>query len=181
LNAHATAVRRARPGIFGQLPDDAVARYSGGVRLAATVMFLPLGLLRSRIGRRLLAAAALALALTTAVGALYDNADVPAKAVGKLAALDGTAAPAAQAAPSRDNRQATANRPSREVGRRPEDAAASWFARRHGVDRDRVQALQQERVTDDQRRVLVMADAGDGRLPTGYVTVRRDGSGWAVG
>jgi hypothetical protein len=29
--------------------------------------------------------------------------------------------------------------------------------------------------------VLVMADAGDGRLPTGYVTVRRDGSGWAVG
>jgi hypothetical protein len=182
MNAHATAVRRSRPGIFGQVPDDAVTLRGGdaGVRLAAMVMLLPLRLLRSRLGRRLIAVAVLALVLTTVVGALYDNPDAP-RAPGKVAASERTATPAAQAAGSGGDRQATANRPSREVGRRPEDAAANWFARRHGVDRASVQALQQEQVSKNERRVLVMADAGDGRLPTGYVTVHRDGSGWAVG
>jgi hypothetical protein len=179
MNAHATAVRR-RPGMFGQVPDDVVTLRGGdaGVRLAATVMFLPLRLLRSRLGRRLFAVAALALVLTTVVGALYDNPDGPPRALGKVAAVERASTQVAGAA---TGRQATANRPSREVGRRPEDAAANWFARRHGVDRDSVQALQQEQVSANERRVLVMADAGDGRLPTGYVTVRRDGSGWAVG
>jgi hypothetical protein len=179
LNAHATAVRRARPGIFGQVPDDALRAGDAGVRLAAAVMFLPLRLLRSRLGRRLVAVAALALVLTTVVGALYDNPDAPARALGRVAAVERTEA--AGAATTGGGRQATANRPSREVGRRPEDVAANWFARRHGVDRGNVQALQQEQVNANERRVLVMADAGDGRLPTGYVTVHRDGSGWAVG
>jgi hypothetical protein len=181
MNAHATAVRRARPGIFGQVADDAVTPRGGdaGVRLAATVMLLPLRLLRSRLGRRLIAVAALALVLTTVVGALYDSPDAPPRALGKVAAVERTSTQAAGAAAT-GGRQ-TANRPSREVGRRPEDAAANWFARRHGVDRNSVQALQQERVSADERRVLVMADAGNGRLPTGYVTVHRDGSGWAVG
>src|SRR4029453_7288834 len=142
-------------------PHAAAPRRRGdtGTRLAATVMLLPLRLLRSRVGRRLIAVAALALVLTTVVGALYDHPDAPPRGRGKP----------------------PANRPSREVGRRPEDAAANWFARRHGVDRADVQALQQEQVGTNERRVLVMADAGDGRLPTGYVTVHRDGSGWAVG
>lgn len=181
MNAHATAVRRSRPGIFGQVPDDAVTLRSGdtGMRLAATVMLLPLRLLRSRVGRRLIAVAALALVLTTLVGALYDNPEAPPRAHGKVAASEPT--PVAPAASPSGSRQATANRPSHEVGRRPEDAAANWFARRHGVDRADVQALQQEQVSTNERRVLVMADAGDGRLPTGYVTVHRDGSGWAVG
>jgi hypothetical protein len=174
---NATAVRRARPGIFG--PDDALRGDDAGVRLAAAVMFLPLRLLRSQLGRRLIAVAALALVLTTVVGALYDSPDAPPRALGRVAAVERTATKAAGAATG--GRQATANRPSREVGRRPEDVAANWFARRHGVGRDSVQALQQERVSADERRVLVMADAGDGRLPTGYVTVHRDGSGWAVG
>ncbi|HVD14913.1 MAG TPA: hypothetical protein VNK73_10750 [Actinomycetota bacterium] len=180
MNAHATAVRR-RPGMFGQVPDDVVTLRGGdaGVRLAATVMFLPLRLLRSRLGRRLFAVAALALVLTTVVGALYDNPDGRPRALGKVAAVERASTQVAGAATT--DRQATANRPSREVGRRPEDAAANWFARRHGVDRDSVQALQQEQVSANERRVLVMADAGDGRLPTGYVTVHRDGSGWAVG
>jgi hypothetical protein len=181
MNAHATAVRRARPGIFGQVPDHAVSSAAGGVgmRLAAEVMLLPVRLLRTRLGRRLLAVAVLAVVLTTLVGSLYDHADVPSRAVGRAASLHRAAAPAAAAAPA-DRKDAAAS-PGRELGRRPEDAAASWFARRHGVARDRVQALQQERVSANERRVLVMADAGDGRLPTGYVTVRRDGSGWAVG
>jgi hypothetical protein len=181
MNAHATALRRSRPGIFGQVADDAVTLRSGdtGMRLAATVMLLPLRLLRSRVGRRLIAVAALALVLTTVVGALYDNPDAPPRAHGKVAAFEPT--PIAPAASPSGSRQATANRPSHEVGRRPEDAAANWFARRHGVDRADVQALQQEQVGTNERRVLVMADAGDGRLPTGYVTVHRDGSGWAVG
>jgi hypothetical protein len=178
---NATAIHRQRPGIFGQVPDQATASSAGeaGLRLAAGVMLLPLGMLRSRLGRRLLAVATLALVLTTVVGALYDNADVPARAAGKAAALRPTASdkPAAQA----DHHAATAAVPSRELGRRPEDVAANWFAKSQGVARDRVQALQQQKVSSTERRVLVMADAGGGRMPTGYVTVRRDGSGWSAG
>jgi hypothetical protein len=175
---NATAIPRQRPGIFGQAPDQATAG-EAGLRLAAGVMLLPLGMLRSRLGRRLLAVAVLALVLTTVVGALYDNADLPARATGKASALRRAAErqPAAHA----DRHAATSAVPTRELGRRPEDVAANWFAKRQGVARDRVQALQQQRVSSRERRVLVMADAGGGRLPTGYVTVRRDGSGWAAG
>src|SRR6266545_3782941 len=166
---NATAIHRSRPGIFGHSAGEA------GVRLAVEVMLLPLGLLRSRLGRRLLATGAFALVLTTAVGALYDNADVPVRAAGKVAAL--RPVPAHQPAA----RTASAAGPTRELGRRPEDVAANWFAKRQGIARDKVQALQQQKVSSTERRVLVMADAGGGRMPTGYVTVRRDGSGWSVG
>jgi len=176
---NATAIHRPRPGIFGQASKTATGTHEAGLRLAVAVMLLPLGMLRTRTGRRLLAIATLALVLTTAVGALYDNADVPARATGKAAALQRTDArqPAAHA----DRRTTTAAGPTRELGRRPEDVAANWFAERQGVARDRVQALQQQKVSSTERRVLVMADAGGGRLPTGYVTVRRDGSGWSAG
>jgi hypothetical protein len=170
---NATAIHRSRPGIFGRAPAEATAG-EAGVRLAVEVMMLPLGLLRSRLGRRLLATAGCALVLTTAVGAMYDNADVPARAAGKVASLQ-------HAAPQPAVRTATAAGPARELGRRPEDVAANWFAKRQGVARDKVQALQQQKVSSTERRVLVMADAGGGRLPTGYVTVRRNGSGWAAG
>jgi hypothetical protein len=177
---NATAIHRPRPGIFGRAPEAAAgSAHEAGLRLAVEVMLLPLGMLRTRMGRRLLAVATLALVLTTVVGALYDNADVPARATGKAAALRRTAArqPAAQA----DRRTGNAAGPARELGRRPEDVAANWFAKRQGVARDQVQALQQQKVSSTERRVLVMADAGGGRLPTGYVTVRRDGSGWSAG
>ncbi|HEX6678208.1 MAG TPA: hypothetical protein VF486_24720 [Actinomycetes bacterium] len=174
---NATAIHRSQPGILGRAAGEARASSAGeaGVRLAAEVMLLPLGLLRSRLGRRLLATGAFALVLTTAVGALYDNADVPARAAARVASLQ--PAPAHQPAA----RTASAAGPARELGRRPEDVAANWFAKRQGVPRDRVQALQQQKVSSAERRVLVMADAGSGRLPTGYVTVRRNGSGWSAG
>jgi hypothetical protein len=176
---NATAINRPRPGIFGRAAEGAAAGSTGeaGLRLAVDVMLLPFGLLRTRLGRRLLAVAILALVLTTAVGALYDNADVPARAAGKVASLQRTASH--QTTARADRRAAAA--PTRELGRRPEDVAANWFAKRQGVARDRVQALQQQKVSSTERRVLVMADAGGGRLPTGYVTVRREGSGWSAG
>jgi hypothetical protein len=170
---NATAVNRPRPGILG--PEGSTGE--AGVRLAVELMLLPFGLLRTRLGRRLLAVAVLALVLTTVVGALYDNADVPARATGKVAELRPTAPH--QTTAGADHRAAAA--PTRELGRRPEDVAANWFAKRQGVARDRVQALQQQKVSSTERRVLVMADAGGGRMPTGYVTVRRDGSGWSAG
>ena len=171
---NATAIHRSQPGVLGRAAG-APATGEAGVRLAVEVMLLPLGLLRSRLGRRLLATGAFALVLTTAVGALYDNADVPARAAGKVASL--RPAPAHQPAV----RTASAAGPARELGRRPEDVAANWFAKRQGVPRDKVQALQQQKVSSTERRVLVMADAGGGRLPTGYVTVRRNASGWSAG
>lgn len=169
---NATAIHRPRPGLPGRGPDEA------GIRLAVEVMLLPLALLRSRLGRRLLVAATFALVLTTAVAALYDSADVPARAAGRAGSLQRTAAE--HTAKAGDRRAATAV-PARELGRRPEDVAADWFAQRQGVAREQVQALQQQKVSSTERRVLVMADAGNGRLPTGYVTVRRDGSGWSAG
>jgi hypothetical protein len=172
---NATAVNRPRPGPVGWAPEGAAGE--AGVRLAVGVMLLPFGLLRTRLGRRLLAVAVLALVLTSVVGALYDSADVPARAAGKVASLRATAPHRSTA--GADRRAAAA--PTRELGRRPEDVAADWFAKRQGVARDRVQALQQQKVSSTERRVLVMADAGGGRLPTGYVTVRREGSGWSAG
>jgi hypothetical protein len=172
---NATAVNRPRPGTFARPPEGSTGE--AGVRLAVDVMLLPFALLRTRLGRRLLAFAVLALVLTSVVGALYDTADVPARATGKAASLRATAPhrPAAGA----DRRAAAA--PTRELGRRPEDVAATWFAKRQGVARDRVQALQQQKVSSTERRVLVMADAGGGRMPTAYVTVRRQCTGWSAG
>jgi hypothetical protein len=172
---NATAINRPRPGALGRAPEGSTGE--AGVGLAVDLMLLPFALLRTRLGRRLLAFAVLALVLTSVVGALYDSADVPAKVAGEVASLRATAPQ--RPASGAGHRAAAA--PTRELGRRPEDVAANWFAKRQGVARDRVQALQQQRVSSTERRVLVMADAGGGRMPTGYVTVRREGAGWSAG
>jgi hypothetical protein len=47
------------------------------------------------------------------------------------------------------------------------------------VAADKVQALQQRRVSATEIQVLVIADAGS-RMPSDYVTVRKGSSGWKV-
>ena len=174
MNAHATAVRRARPGVAGLAPGDADT-LGLGTRAAAQLMLLPLRLLASQLGRRLTAVAVLMLLLGSFVSTLYDHADAPAagsrlRAVAVPAALERTA----------DVHRTTAGAVVRQVGQRPDEVAAEWFARSQHVALDKVQPLQQRRVNSSTTVVLVMADAGKGRMPTAYVTVRLGKSGWAV-
>ena len=166
MNAETTVVRAARPA--GGLAPDAA-----GARLAGWLLSLPLRLLASQLGRRTAAAVAVSLALMGGVGALYRHADAP------------SAAPAADAKvaanPAAAGRGLTARAPATRRGpARAEDVAVAWFAKRENVAVDRVRALQQRRLSSDETRVLVIAEAGASRLPTAYVTVRREPSGWAV-
>jgi hypothetical protein len=171
LNAQASAVRRARPGSAGLLPGTGAEPVGLGTRAATQLLALPLRLLATPTGRRVTAVAALTLLLGSVVSSLYDHADpAGARAVG--ASVSATPA----AAVGRETRASVAKR----VGERPEQVAADWFAEARHVARDKVRALQQQRVGAKERKVLVMADAGGGKLPTAYVTVRLGPSGWAV-
>jgi hypothetical protein len=66
------------------------------------------------------------------------------------------------------------------AGERPAAVAAAWYAARQGLPAARVQALQQDRRSASEVRVLVLADHGHGRLATALVRVRRGPAGWSV-
>ncbi|HTF59253.1 MAG TPA: hypothetical protein VK713_05000, partial [Actinomycetes bacterium] len=66
------------------------------------------------------------------------------------------------------------------VGERPAAVAAAWYAARQGVPATKVEALQQDRVSAREVRVLVLADHGHGRLRTALVRVRLGPAGWSV-
>jgi hypothetical protein len=166
MNAETTVVRPARPA--GVLAPDAA-----GARLAGWLLSLPVRLLGSQLGRRTTAAAAVSLVLMGGVGALYQHADAPSAVP--------VPAKAAAAAPAAAGRGLTTPAPAVRRGpARAEDVAVAWFAKRQNVAVGQVRALQQRRVSADERRVLVIAEAGASRLPSAYVTVRRGPSGWAV-
>jgi hypothetical protein len=83
------------------------------------------------------------------------------------------AVPGAPGAPGASARRAKAPRPA--------DVAAAWYAARRHLPISKVQALQQDVVSEREVRVLVIADPGKGRLDTALVTVRRGaGGGWSV-
>jgi hypothetical protein len=72
-----------------------------------------------------------------------------------------------------------AARPARPA--QPAGVAAAWYAARHHLEPGRVRPLQQDKLSNREVRVLVLADRGDGRLDTALVTVRRDAKGrWSV-
>jgi len=174
MNAHATAVRRARPGVAGLAPG-AGEPLGPGIRAAAQLLLVPVRVLASPLGRRLTAVAVLMVVLGSIVSSLYDNADAPG-----ARSLPAARSGAATVERTSALHKATSGAVARQVGRRPEEVAADWFARTQHVARDRVEALQQQRVGAREARVLVMADAGAGRMPTAYVTVKLGKSGWAV-
>ena len=58
--------------------------------------------------------------------------------------------------------------------------AAAWYAARQGLPAAKVQALQQDRRSATEVRVLVLADHGHGRLRTALVRVRLGPAGWSV-
>jgi hypothetical protein len=182
----AWAARLVAAGRLGQ-GGQGLAR---GARLA-------LAALGGELARRLYRLAVVAVALAAAVVLLYEHSDSPAALMGTVRA-DSAARGAGAAQPSRTTSATT--RPPAEPdgsaprGTRPDGSAprasgpaapagvaAGWYAARNHLEARQVRPLQQDKVSNREVRVLVMADRGNGRLDTALVTVRRDASGrWSV-
>jgi hypothetical protein len=169
MNAESTIFRASRPAVV-------VAPGGEGARAAAWLLAWPVRLAANPFGRRLLAAAVLAVLLVATVGWLYDSADQPGAAATFRPAGLAAEAPAAASAP----RQAAAAPVRAKRAARPADVAAAWWAARQRVAVDKVTALQQRRVSATEIEVLVMAEASGSRMPSEYVTVRKGSSGWKV-
>ena len=155
-----------------------VARSVGrGVLAAAT----------GETGRRLARAVVLTVLLAVLVTALYDRGEVPtaaAQQAARPAAAGNQGGPApGGAAPRKDPAQVGGLRGRARVapvGERPAAVAAAWYAARLGLPAARVEALQQDRLSASEVRVLVLADHGRGRLRTALVRVRLGPAGWSV-
>jgi hypothetical protein len=162
-------------------PRTQAAATTLGRRLLAAVT--------GELGRRLARAAGLTIVLAVVVTALYDRGEVPTaaaqQAVRAPAGGDqgGPAARSGATARRKDPAQLGGlrgrDRVAR-VGERPAAVAAAWYAARHGVPRAKVKPLQQDRLSAEEVRVLVLADHGHGRLRTALVRLRRGANGWSV-
>jgi hypothetical protein len=163
---------------------------AGAVHAARLLGRRALAAAASEPGRRLGRAAALTLALAVVVVTLYERGEVPTAAAAQPAVAGAaTGAPAARAGQDRARARRLEEhgglrgrtRPARAgERRRPAEAAAAWYAARHGLPAARVKPLQQDRVSARVVRVLVLADPGDGRLRTALVRVRLGPTGWSV-
>lgn len=187
MNAEATALRNTKrigapvPGPWSALPSD------GAIRAVASLGLVPLRLLATQMGRRVAATAVLSLLLVGGVSALYDHADGPDSTPRPLnaATVAVAAHPAAAKAASATRNGAASGQALASVAvTRPakdaRSAAVAWYAKRLRVSPDRVQALQQQRVSKTTTNVLVMAQVSDKGVPTALVTVKRAGGGWKV-
>jgi hypothetical protein len=171
-----------RWALAGAAASAGLARAAGRRALAAA---------RSETGRRLARTVTLTVALAVLITTLYDRGEAP-----RAAARPALAAPAAGAVsggPSARAGAGAARRPDpaghgglrgrtrpATVGERPAAVAAAWYAARQGVPAAKVQALQQDRLSAREVRVLVLADHGRGRLRTALVRVRLGPAGWSV-
>jgi hypothetical protein len=153
---------------------------------------------RGETARRLGRLAALTVVLAVLVVVLYDHGDVPSAAArsspgSALRAASGDPGPSATpAGPARTRTRPDGGRseaanggrvvPVRPVKRpaTPAEVAAAWYAARHKLPKGRVRPLQQDRLSAGQVRVLVLAEAGHGRLRTALVRVRLGAGGWEV-
>jgi hypothetical protein len=159
----------------------ALARAAGGRLLAAA---------RGETGRRLARAVTLSVALAVLITTLYDRGETPraaaqpAVAAPAAGAVGGAATRARAGGAGRQDPGEVGGRRGRPrppaVGERPAAVAAAWYAARQGVPATKVEALQQDRVSAREVRVLVLADHGHGRLRTALVTVRVGPAGWSV-
>jgi hypothetical protein len=169
MNAESTVFRASRPAVV-------VAPGGEGARAAAWLLSWPVRLAATPMGRRLLAAAVLAVVAVATVTYLYDSADRPREAVAFHPAGLATSSPTGDGTTARQ----TAASPVRAKPASAADVAAGWFAAREGVPADKVRPLQQRKVKADEVQVLVVAEAGGAKMPSRYVTVRKGPSGWKV-
>jgi hypothetical protein len=153
------------------------ARRPRGARLrraARVSLALALAALRSDLSRRLGRLALLGAALAAVVVVLYQHGEAPAA----LARPAGARPAAATTTTSVRSAPTTTVAPA---AARPADVATAWYAARHHLPAGKVRALQQDVISQRTVRVLVLADAGRGRLDTALVTVRRDAAGrWSA-
>jgi hypothetical protein len=170
MNAESTYVRPARPR------PTLVPPGGDGTRLAGLVLALPMRVAATPLGRRVLAAATIAVVLVSLVGALYDHTDRP-----RTGALGGAEAAASRrAAPAPTGRGTAAPAAAKVTAGAAGEAAAAWFAGQQRIARDRVRALGERQLSTTERKVLVVADAGASKLPSAYVVVRKGPDGWAA-
>jgi hypothetical protein len=189
----------------GEIPARLAALGGRLITAAAAAGRRALVAARGETAGRLGRLAALTVALAVLVVVLYDHGDVPRAAArgspGRARApAAGDPGPAGAAAgpeaSGRDATRADAGRPRaaappgrgdpgagvRPVKRpaTPAEVAAAWYAARQRLPRNRVRPLQQDRLSARLIRVLVLAEAGNGRLRTALVRVRLGPSGWEV-
>jgi hypothetical protein len=187
MNAEATALRDTKrigapvPGRWSAPPSDTA------IRTVVSLGLVPLRLLGTRIGRRVVATAVLSLLLVGAVSALYDHADSPNSTPRPLNSA--TAAAAAKPAGGKAagltrgaaaSGQTLASVAVAGLAKDARSAAVAWYAKRLRVSPDRVQALQEQRVNGTTTNVLVMAQVSETNVPTAFVTVKRGAGGWKV-
>jgi hypothetical protein len=168
MNAESPAFRASRPAVL--------APGGEGARAAAWLLSWPMRLAATPMGRRLLGALVLGVVLVSSVGYLYDSPD-PAKAsTGLSPVVVAVEAPPAKA----PGRQAAAAPARRTPAPGPAEVAAAWWAARQKVPVDKVQPLQQRRISPTETQVLVVAQAAGSRMPSQFVTVRKGAAGWRV-
>jgi hypothetical protein len=156
-----------------------------GARLALRLLLVPLALLGHETGRRLLAALGLAAACVGLISLAFQSAEPTQPDAGQGTTM--LVSPAEQAttrAPARPDRAVqpapppVPPRPATRDAGSPEQAARAWYATRRHLPVDRVRVLQREQLDSGRVRVLVLAEAANGRLDTAQVTVRRTTTGW---
>ena len=162
------------------------ARRPHGARLrraARAPLALALAALHSDLSRRLGRLALLGAALAAAVVVLYQHGEAPAALARPAGARPAaaTTTSSVRAAPATTAVPATTATTVAPAAARPADVATAWYAARHHLPAAKVRALQQDVISQRTVRVLVLADAGRGRLDTALVTVRRDAGGrWSA-
>jgi hypothetical protein len=171
MNAESTAFRSSRPAVV-------LAPGGEGARAAAWLLAWPMRLAATPMGRRVMAALALAVVAVAGVGYLYDSADPPQQAaIFRPAGLADDAGATSMAAVGR---QAAASPVRSKRAASAAEAAAAWWAARQKVAVGKVRPLQQRRVSATEVQVLVVAEGAGSRMPSEYVTVHKGPSGWKV-
>ena len=135
---------------------------------------------RSERGRWAGRVAVLAAAAAVLVVVLYGHGELP-RAAARPAPVAGrtSGGRVGERPPARPARPRPA--PSTPASAaRPAEVAAAWYAGVHHLRPGSVRALQQDRRSATEVRVLVLAKGPGGRLDTALVRVRRGPRGWAV-
>lgn len=155
---------------------EALHTGTDGAQALRSLLMVPVRFLQTALGRRVVAAVAVAIALQGMVGLMFSNADVStARPAEAPVAIGATPAAAHQPAKATSTKKTGAYT----TYAKPQEAAAAWFAQQTGVPVSKVRALQQRPAGEGKAKVLVMAENGD-RVDTDEVTVTRGESGWRV-
>jgi hypothetical protein len=132
---------------------------------------------RSERGRWAGRVAVLAVAAAVLVVVLYGHGELPRAAARPAPAAGRASGGRVGERPPARPRPAPSTPPA---AARPAEVGVAWYAGVHHLPPGSVRALQQDRRSATEVRVLVLAKGAGGRLDTALVRVRRGPRGWAV-